>query len=341
MADGGRGSARWPMPADRADRIAAFLDSAGWRGAARTPLAGDASFRRYERLTLGPRRAVLMDAPPPHNDTRPFAAIARWLRARGYSAPRICAGDEESGLLLLEDLGDLTFSRALDGGADPVRLYGAAADLLADLRRHAPPDWAAPYDEAAFLAEADLLIDWFLPAMGAPGGDALRAGHHAAWRAVLPLAAHAPPALVLRDYHADNLVWLPDRAGAARVGLLDFQDALAGPPAYDLASLLEDARRDVPPPLAEAVTARYLAAMPGIDPRAFRAARGVLAAQRNAKIVGIFTRLWRRDGKPGYLRLLPRVWRLLESGLARPALAPVRAWFDAHVPPPLRRAPRP
>ena len=333
------------MPAERAapprrEQVSAFLDSAGWGGAARRPLAGDASFRRYERLTLGPRRALLMDAPPPRNDVRPFRAIARHLAAHGYSAPGMLAGDEETGLLLIEDFGDRTFTRVLDGGADPALLYAAAVDVLADLHRRPAPPGLAPYDEATYLAEADLLVDWFLPAMGVPGA-APRAGWHAAWRAVLPTAAVGPPVLVLRDYHADNLMWLPGRAGLARVGLLDFQDALAGSPAYDLASLLEDARRDVPPALAEAMIAHYLASMPELEPRAFRAALAVLAAQRNTKIVGIFTRLWKRDGKPGYLRLIPRVWRLLEGDLAHPALAPVRAWFDSRVPPALRRAPRP
>ncbi len=329
------------MPPDRAARIAAFLRAEGWSGAARRALAGDASFRRYERLTHGGASAILMDAPPPHNDTRPFCAIARWLASRGYSAPRILAESLGDGLLLIEDLGGLTYSRALDGGAGAEPLYAAAVALLADLHRRAPPAGLAPYDEATYLAEAELLVDWFLPAVGGAGAEALRPGYRAAWRAALPAADFAPPVLVLRDYHADNLMWLGDRAGAARVGLLDFQDALTGSPAYDLVSLLEDARREVAPALAEACIARYLEAAPPCDPVAFRAAYDVLGAQRNAKIVGIFTRLWKRDGKPGYLRAIPRVWRLLEADLARPALAAPRAWFDEHVPPALRRAPEP
>ena len=327
------------MPVERAQRIARFLDAAGWGGASRKPLAGDASFRRYERLERGGERAVLMDAPPPE-DVRPFRAVARYLAARGYSAPRIRAADAEAGLLLLEDLGDATYTRALDGGAAPEPLYAAAVDVLVDLHRGAPPPGLAPYDEATCLAEAELLVDWFLPAAGAPADDAARADYRAAWRAALPSPSGAQ-VTVLRDYHADNLMWLPERPGLARVGLLDFQDALAGHPAYDLVSLLEDARRDVPEALAEAMIARYLAAMPDTDPLAFRAACDALGAQRNAKIVGIFTRLWKRDGKPGYLALIPRVWRLLESDLARPGLGAARAWFDKHVPPGLRRAPAP
>ena len=329
------------MTAERAARISAFLEAAGWGGAERRPLAGDASFRRYERLADGARCAVLMDAPPPHEDVRPFRALAGHLSAEGYSAPRIDAADDDGGLLLIEDLGDLTFARALDGGADPEPLYAAAVAVLADLHRRAVPAGLAPYDEAAYLAEAGLLVDWFLPAMGVADAPALADGYRAAWRAVLPLAAAGAPVLVLRDYHAENLMWLPARRGLARVGLLDFQDALAGSPAYDLVSLLEDARRDVAPALAERMIARYLETAPACEPCAFRAAYDVLGAQRNAKIVGIFTRLWKRDGKAGYLDLIPRVWRLLERDLARAALGPVRAWFDEHVPPALRRAPRP
>jgi aminoglycoside/choline kinase family phosphotransferase len=327
---------------ERANAIESFLARNGWGGAARSMLAGDASFRRYERLCRAGANAVLMDAPPPHEDVRPFAAIARHLVGLGYSAPAIAAEDAERGLLLIEDLGDATYSRALEAGIDAETLYGAAIDLLADLHRHPPPAGLAPYDEAAYLAEAELVVDWFLPqATGRAIGEAVRRAYHDAWRAVLGGAWLGRTVLVLRDYHADNLMWLPEREGTARVGLLDFQDALAGSPAYDVVSLLEDARRDVAEPLVEAMIARYLAALPDLDPDAFRSAYAVLGGQRNAKIVGIFTRLWRRDGKAGYLDLIPRVWRLLERDLAHPALRPVRAWFDEHVSPGLRRAPAP
>ncbi|MBL28633.1 MAG: aminoglycoside phosphotransferase [Rhodospirillaceae bacterium] len=329
------------MPSERGEAISAFLADAGWGGVAVVPLAGDASFRRYFRLEDGGRRAVLMDAPPPHEDVRPFAAMGRHLSGLGYSAPAILAEDAETGLLLLEDLGDATYTRCLATGGDEPALYAAAVDLLADLHRAAPPASLAPYDEAAYLREADLLIDWFWPAVD-PGAnpDAVRAAYHDAWRAVLPEWRANDVVLVLRDYHADNLMWLPDRSGHARVGLLDFQDALAGSPAYDVVSLLEDARRDVRPALADAMIGRYCRAA-GCDEEGFRASYAILGAQRNAKIVGIFTRLARRDGKPLYLDLIPRVWRLLEGDLGHPALAPVRAWFDATIPPEKRGRPRP
>jgi hypothetical protein len=332
---------------DREPLIEAFLVAHGWDDAVRTDLADDASFRRYERLLRDGDSMVLMDAPPPREDVRPFTAIARHLCGIDYSAPEIVAEEPVSGLLLLEDLGDDTYTRALDADADADALYGAAIDLLVDLHRRPPPARVAAYDEAAYLAEADLLIDWFLPAVtGSAVTDDARASYHAAWRDVLAMtvldgAAIGDPVLVLRDYHADNLMWLPNRPGHRCVGLLDFQDALVGSPAYDLVSLLEDIRRDVPHILAEAMLDRYLAARPEIDGEAFRAAYAVLGCQRNAKIVGIFTRLWKRDGKPAYLDLIPRGWRLLDYDLAQPVLAPVRDWFDRWVPVEARRAPTP
>jgi len=330
--------------ADRDAIIRAFLDRAGWSGAARRPLAGDASFRRYDRVTdqAGTRRAVLMDAPPGKEDVRPFLAIDAHLRARGLAAPEVLAADADAGLVLLEDLGDALYTRVLDAGAgDEATLYAAAVDVLAALHAR-PPEGLdpPPYDDALLMAEAALFIDWFLPAAtGRAVTGAARDAFHAAWRAVLPLARTAPPRLTLRDYHADNLIWLPEREGPRRVGLLDFQDAVLGAPAYDLVSLLEDARRDVAPETVAAMRARYLAARPETDAGAFDAAYAVLGAQRNCKIVGIFTRLWRRDGKPAYLDYLPRVWAHLARDLAHPALAPVRAWFDAAVPPRLRARP--
>ncbi|MDP6353058.1 MAG: phosphotransferase [Alphaproteobacteria bacterium] len=326
---------------ERDRRIVEFLAEHGWGDDVRRPLAGDASFRRYERLEAGSRRAVLMDAPPPE-DVRPFVAIARHLIGIGMSAPRIIAEDPPAGLLLLEDFGDDIYTRVLAGGGDAHRLYGAAVDLLCALQRHPPPRGVAPYDMAALMAEAELMTDWYLPAIEAAApssGD--RAGYRAAWSAVLPAVAEDFSVLVLRDYHADNLIWLADRPGLARVGLLDFQDALVGAPAYDLVSLLEDARRDVAPDLAEAMIERYLDRSGTADRGAFRTAYAILGAQRNAKIIGIFTRLWKRDGKPDYLALIPRVWRLLTGDLEHPALAPVRAWFDRVIPPSLRRPPEP
>ena len=324
---------------ERDATIAAFLAGNGWGKAARRPLADDASFRRYDRVDDGERRAVLMDAPPEHEDVRPFVAVARYLAGRGYSAPRIIAADEDAGLLLLEDLGDGLYTRVLAAGhAEEEPLYAAAVDLLVDL--HGSPVEGVsvpPYDDARLREETDLLIDWFLPAVTAEAtADGVRAAYRAAWDEVLPCARAVPETLVLRDYHADNLIWLPERAGLRRAGLLDFQDAVIGPVAYDLVSLLQDARRDVAPGTVEAMLARYLKGRPEAGRDAFLAAYAVLGAQRNAKIVGIFTRLWKRDGKPAYLDYLPRVWRLLEHDLAHPALAPVRRWFDETIPPELR-----
>jgi aminoglycoside/choline kinase family phosphotransferase len=331
--------------AERAERIAAFLAAAGWGKAARRTLAGDASFRRYDRLEAPPFRAVLMDAPPPQEDVRPFLAVARLLRGLGFSAPGILAEDIEAGLLLLEDFGDATYTRLLAGGAAEAPLYALAVDLLIALHRDFAVDPATPvppYDDARLLTEAALLVDWFLPAVtGRPTAPALRQDYLDLWRGLLPVARAVPQSLVLRDYHVDNLMLLEGRDGIAACGLLDFQDAVIGPVTYDLVSLLEDARRDVPADLAAAMRARYLAAFPALDRAAFAASYAAMGAQRNCKIVGIFTRLWKRDGKPQYLPHIPRVWRLIEGDLAHPALAPVRAWLDRHIPPSLRSPPVP
>lgn len=314
----------------------AFLANNGWGGAAIVPLAGDASFRRYFRVSDGDRTAVLMDAPPASEDSRPFLAIGHHLDALGFSAPRPLGIDLEAGLILLEDFGDARVTPVL--AAAPEReaaIYAQAIDLLAALQRHPAPA-VAPYAEAEMLREVRLLPEWYLPAVGlveAPGYDAAWA---AAWPAVVAATA-AAPVLTLRDYHADNLMLL-DRPGVRGLGLLDFQDALAGHPAYDLVSLLQDARREVSPALERAMLDRYIAARDIGDPAAFRAAYEVLGAQRNAKIIGIFTRLRDRDGRTGYVERLPRMWRLLEGNLAHPALGPVRDWFDANVPAAARAA---
>jgi aminoglycoside/choline kinase family phosphotransferase len=321
-----------------------FLANAGWPGAGIAPLAGDASFRRYYRLRANGLRAVLMDAPPSHENVRPFVRIARQLRALGFSAPAILAADEALGFLLLEDFGDDTFSRLLRTGAAEQPLYRLAVDVL--IRLHTLPAAVAmpsdlpTYDERRLLDEALLLTDWFLPAVtGRPTPADVREAYAVAWRAVLPAVLAQPATLVLRDFHVDNLMRLGGRAGIAACGLLDFQDAVAGSPAYDLMSLLEDARRDVPDAIRAEMLNHYADAS-GLDDRAgFTAAFAVLAAQRHAKVIGIFTRLDRRDGKPIYLGHIPRVWRLLERALADPALAPVAAWFARFVPAELRRIP--
>ena len=300
----------------------AFLAAAGWGAAEIRPLAGDASFRRYFRVVDGARTAVLMDAPPPHEDPRPFIAIAEWLSARGFVPPAILAQDLDAGLVLIEDLGDVRFRETID--AEPHRetaLYAEAVDLLLTLHGHEAAD-VAPYDRAVLQREAALFVEWYCPAVGiAPDAEGLRA----AWDAVFGALEGERAVTVLRDYHAENIMLT-----RGTLGLLDFQDALAGHAAYDLVSLLQDARRDVPESIEAAMLARYaVAANVG---EGFDAAYHVLGAQRNAKIIGIFTRLWQRDGKPTYPALCPRVWHYLERDLAHPALAPVRAWFDANVP---------
>lgn len=301
---------------------ATFLAGLGWGDAEILPLAGDASFRRYFRAQGAGRSAVLMDAPPPHEDPRPFLRIAAWLSERGFAAPAIIGSDLAHGLVLLEDFGDARMRETVDAAPESeYRLYEDAVDLLVALHRHDAADLRA-YDARELQREADLLTEWYCPAVGLTPDQA---SYAAAWDAVFALAVTGKPVTVLRDYHVENIM-LIERG----LGLLDFQDALAGHPAYDLVSLLQDARRDVSVQLEAAMLARYREATgAGED---FDAAYHVLGAQRNAKIIGIFTRLWRRDGKPRYPALCPRVWRYLERDLAHPALAPVAAWFEANIP---------
>jgi N-acetylmuramate 1-kinase len=327
---------------ERALRRAAFLSGAGWGTALLEALPGDASARHYFRLSECGRRAMLMDAPPPEEVGR-FVRIARLLHGLGYSAPSILASDSENGFLLLEDLGDQTYTRAIAAGGDEASLYGLATDLLADLHDRFDPGSSQdvpPFSDEVMLEGVGRFVLWFLPAVtGEPVPDGIVAGYQAMWRRVLPLGRTVPPNLVLRDYHIDNLMLLDGRLGLAACGLLDFQDAMIGPIAYDLVSLLEDARRDVSEQVRRAMRVRYLARRPQVDPDAFETASALLGAQRHTRIIGGFCRLWLRDGKPSYLRHLPRVWRLLERSLAHPALGEVEGWMNEYVPAALRRIP--
>lgn len=306
------------------------------------PLSSDASFRRYFRVRDAGHSWVVMDAPPDKERPADFVRISGCLAQLGLTVPRVLAADTGAGFLLLEDLGDQTFSRALASGEREQDLYALAVDTLATVQNRwyeagglEPP---APYDEEELLREATLLVDWYWPrAVGSACPVAVREAFEQAWRQALAPVHRLPPVLVLRDYHVDNLMLLPGRQGISACGLLDFQDALLGCPAYDLVSLLRDARRDVPADLARNLLTRFLKARPELDRDAFETAYWLLGAQRNTKIIGIFTRLWQRDGKSAYLRHLPRLWRLLHEELCHPALAPVRRWYDTHLPPSLRR----
>ena len=307
-----------------------FLARAGWAGASIAPLAGDASFRRYFRVTGAQGTAVLMDAPPPHEDPRPFATVADWLRGVGLTSPPILARDLERGLLLLGDFGDARLRETLDEApAREAELYAIATDILVHLHAQAPMEQLKPHGLDQWLIELDLFLEWYCPAVGL---EVDRKSWAEAWHEVLGSVETDGLRLVtvLRDYHAENIMLLDGCSGLAHFGLLDFQDALVGHPAYDLASVLEDARRDVSPHIERAMLDRYLVAT-GADHR-FETAYWALAAQRNTRILGVFTRLWKRDGKPHYTAFQPRMWGLLERDLTHPSLAGVRAWFDTNVP---------
>ncbi len=353
--------------AARAERIVTirqFLDRSDFGQAGRRRIQGDASTRSYERLTRDRATYILMNSPkrpdgPPVHDGKPYSAIAHLaesvtpfvamahaLRGRGFSAPAIFAADRAAGLLIIEDLGD----DLVVGGEPPApneTRYEAATSLLAELHSErlqsivpVEPgvDYEIPtYDMDAFLVEVELLLDWYLPKLEVKVSDSKRDAYRSLWRDALLPTTLDEPTWVLRDFHSPNLLWLAEREGTARIGLLDFQDAVLGPPAYDVASLLQDARVDVPESLEIALLTRYTrarrSAYAAFDAANFAQAYATLAAQRASKILGIFARLERRDGKPQYLRHLPRIWGYLQRSLAHPALKPLAAWYRANVPP--------
>ncbi len=315
----------------------AFLAAQGHAATPRAALPADASFRRYVRLAGG---ALLMDAPPPQEDIRPFIAIAAHLRGIGLSAPRILAADVAQGFCLIEDFGAHTVAQLLDAGADAAPHYLAATAALARLHA-APPPPGLPQWGATRMAEtaAATFLDWWWPAaFGAQPEDGIRDDFRAAILAML--APFAQQGFVHRDFFPANLMPLPDRAAPADVGLLDFQDAALGHPAYDVVSLVEDARRDVAADLREACIARYLALRPELNPLEFRAAMAAMAAQRHLRVASLWVRLAQRDNKPGYLIHGPRCWALLDRALRHDSTAPLRDFLDRHVPRALRQTPR-
>jgi tRNA threonylcarbamoyl adenosine modification protein YjeE len=362
-----RGFGDWAERLQRWHNARSFIAATDWAEARRLALPGDASTRRYERLVGGPRPALLMDMParpdgPPVKDGKSYSAIAHLaedvravmavsgeLLRRGYSAPEIFAADEKHGLLLIEDFGDRVFGRMIAEGRDMSEPFHSAVLLLADIagRNDWPTEVEAggrpyrihPFDREALLIEAELLTGWYVPLIGGKRIDSeVEQAYREAWAAVLPLAKPVAGVWSLRDFHVDNLFWLPERSGIKRVGLIDTQDAVIGHPAYDLVSILQDARVDVAEETARELLDLYCAARaqsdPSFDEAAFRTAYAVLGVQRAAKILGIFSRLSLRDMKHAYLRHLPRVRRQLDRGLAHPALGRLRAWFERHLPQP-------
>lgn len=321
------------MP-DRSAAADAFCARAGWGGVPRAFLAGDASARRYERLRDGAgRTAVLMDAPPgAGEDVGAFLRVDAHLRTLGLSAPGVLAADEASGFVLLEDLGDDLFARHL--ARDPsheAALYAPAVDVLLRVQSAPPLTGLPAYDAATMAAAVAPAVDWY--GFGVTGERADPAPLIAAMELALATLPPEPAVMILRDYHAENLLWLPDRPGLARVGVLDFQLAMRGPAAFDLVSLLQDARRDVAPEVEQAMIARFATAT-GRDPVAFARAYATVGAQRHLRILGVFARLSLHLGKPAYVDFMPRVWRDLRRNLAHPALFALAGTVDALLPEP-------
>ncbi|MBT6037390.1 MAG: phosphotransferase [Kordiimonadaceae bacterium] len=322
----------------RSEQITYFLESVGWAGATITALAGDASFRRYDRITLDDKKAVLMDAPTEFEDTKPFVAIAEHLQQIGLHAPIIYASDFSRGFLLLEDLGDDLFKKVLEDEPEKeLELYRSAVDELLKINQQPPietikyttDNYRVPdFDMDLLISEISLFSDWYYPAYSGVRLSALKRQEFInVFKAVLSNVSDARECLVLRDYHAENLLLLEN----GDVGQIDFQDAVIGHSAYDLVSLLQDARRDVDP-RTEEIMVRYFADELGRDRHIFNEHYAVLGAQRNIKIIGIFARLYLRDGKDNYLKLIPRVWGLLERCLEHPSLSELKKWLDKETP---------
>jgi tRNA threonylcarbamoyl adenosine modification protein YjeE len=360
-------SGAWVQALSRNDSIRQFLSATRWKDARRAYFEGDASFRRYETLHLENESAILMDMParpdgPPVKNGLPYSAIAHLaediravvainteLKTRGYNAPAIEAYDLNEGLAVIEDLGRSVYGRMMLAGHDMHEPMTAATDVLADMATKAWPAEVAVgaeryrvphYDIAAQLIEVDLLPSWFWPHVtGCEIPQQVRAELESLWTELLPLTQPLERVWVLRDYHSPNLLWLPECKGLSRVGLIDTQDCLLGHPAYDLASLLQDARVDIPFAMADALYEHYCGQRMKagrFDRASFDIAYSILGAQRATKILGIFARLSKRDGKHGYLKHIPRVSRYLERDLAHPRLAGLKAWFDRHLPAAMR-----
>ena len=320
---------------NRANLLTNFIKTSGWSNAARVTVAGDASNRRYERLSKPDGTTlILMDAPADKDeDVRPFIAVAEHLRAIRLSAPEIIMRDIDNGFLLIEDLGDDLFKKVISRNSSlELSLYEASVDVLTALHA-APLPPLEPYNSDTMTTFAARAYEWYLFGITGMQDTEEQAKFERIMKQLLAPLDNAPQVLVQRDYHAENLLWLPTRSGAARVGLLDFQDAMSGHAAYDLVSILQDARRDVTRAIEVAMIDRYLAQNPQ-DETAFRAAYAILGVQRNLRIVGAFAKLCIALGKPQYVDLIPRVWEFVERNLAHPALAPIADHVRVTLPTP-------
>lgn len=317
----------------RETAITEFLAHAGMETAIREKMGADASFRRYERLTHDHKSYILMDAPPPEEDVRPFLHIGKHLLALGLSAPAILAEDVANGLLLLEDLGDDRYSLLLAREPGEERLlYTRATEVLAALHDKKLPVPLPDYDEGKLIDHVLRFTEWYLPHIARMEvTEAMKEEFAGIWMEILLHRHVGPDVLALWDYHADNLMWLPKREGLRAVGLLDFQDAMACPPTYDLVSLLQDCRRPISPDIEPEMLKIYLSLVK-LDKQEFDRSYAIIGAQRHTRILGTFARLAVRDKKPHYLQWIPKEWEYLEQNLQHPALANLAVWFARNVP---------
>ena len=348
------GEGAWVEALLRNEAIEKFLLHSNWKNSPRKFLEGDASSRRYETVALDGNTSILMDMPqkpdgPPVKNGKPYSAIAHlaegissvvraneMLLAQGYSAPIIAKSDIGNGLAIIENLGTSVFGSMMRSGTDVREPMQTTVALLADMATKDWPTTIPSYDTEAQVIETDLLISWFWKFIhGSEPAHTLHESFERIWRQILPLTHYEKPHWVLRDFHSPNLIWIPERQDLQRVGLIDTQDAVLGHPAYDLVSLLQDARVDIEFEWADELYALYgnLRAQQGAFEREkFSAAYAVLGAQRATKILGIFARLAKRDGKPAYLKHMPRVSRYLKRNLEHPSLAALKMWYLEHMP---------
>lgn len=305
-------------------------------------LPADASFRRYERIVTIDTTYILMDAPPEKEPVQNFIKIANLLIKYGYSAPKIFYSDIDNGFLLLEDLGDNKYTKILENNLMDSdledKVYKKAIDLLIDLHKQPLPTGVEEYSIDLMISEALLFTKWYIPVFNGEEMDQkLEEEYIDIWKNLLPIANQLPnKSLILRDYHADNLMWLASREGLQKVGLLDFQDAVIGSPVYDIVSLLEDLRRDVNDELADSMIIRYLDANPNITRKDFLAIYSILGAQRNCKIIGFCARKTLRDNDSSYLKMLPRMWKYIAKDLKHPLLLPLKNWFNKVIALPIK-----
>jgi len=319
-----------------------FLNNLKYTKAKRTLIAGDASYRKYERLLLDNKKTlILMDAPPEYEDIKPFISIAKYLKKLGLSAPKIFHSDVVNGFILLEDFGDATYTRILNNNYNEEALYQLATDVLIKLHssvdKKTIPDCIKIFSRERIINEISLINDWYIPLKGKNHlNRSAKDEYIEIWNNLIPHSQSVKSSIILFDYHVDNLLLLEKRKSYKACGILDFQDATYGPITYDLMSLLEDARRNVEPQIIEKMKLKYLSSFPEINKEDFQVSWAIMSAQRHLRVLGTFARLNVRDNKPQYMEHIPRLWKYMDICLKHPALSELKHWINTNIEPKIR-----